>query len=347
MVETHALGLVLHRLAVDDGVLERLEDGLVDGVALRGDVSLGSDRRSCGPEPGGRGCSTYEVFDGAPVGAEDDGLRVVGHLALGLRVDADELQFLPHDLHELVEVPPILGADGHRHRDPVQQVQLLDADGVDLVQHVDDGDVAPALRLQHVDDVVDRRVAPQRNVGRGDLVLLHDGPDLVVVDVGLGDGAGDVEAALLLLLECDVGGRLVDADAEALELRLDDALVGEGLVDVEDDEDEVARLGDGDDLATTAAAVLGAFDDTGEIDDLEGRACGGLGSAVFCECSARVLHQGPCSILSLSDLADASSWLPAGCEQPPPRQDRQGRNRQRFHRHSQPTAQQHQIPSPP
>ncbi|MBE3049327.1 hypothetical protein IMZ48_43875 [Candidatus Bathyarchaeota archaeon] len=55
--------------------------------------------------------------------------------------------------------------------------------------------------------------------------------------MGLGDGAGDVEAALFLLLEGDVGGRLVDADAEALELRLDDALVGEGLVDVEDDED--------------------------------------------------------------------------------------------------------------
>ena len=106
-----------------------------------------------------------------------------------------------------------------------------------------------------------------------------------MVDVGERDSAGDVEAALVLLLEGDVGGLLVDADAEALELRLDDALVGQGLVDVEDDEDEVARLGDGDDLATAAAAVLGAFDDTGEIDNLEGGTCAGVrsgtGKALF------------------------------------------------------------------
>lgn len=35
VVETHALGLVLHRLAVDDGALELLENGSVDGVTLR------------------------------------------------------------------------------------------------------------------------------------------------------------------------------------------------------------------------------------------------------------------------------------------------------------------------
>ena len=32
--ETHTLGLVLYRLAVDDGVLELLENGAVDGVTL-------------------------------------------------------------------------------------------------------------------------------------------------------------------------------------------------------------------------------------------------------------------------------------------------------------------------
>lgn len=172
----------------------------------------------------------------------------------------------------------MLGADGHRVGNPVQQIQLLDTDRINLVQHVDDRNVAPALRLQHIDNVVNRRVTPNHDVRRGDLVLAHDGLDLVVVDVRQRDGAGDVEAALVLLLEGDVGGLLVDADAEALELRLDDALVGQRLVDVEDDEDEVARLGDGDDLATTAAAVLGALDNTGEIDDLKGSTCAGVRS---------------------------------------------------------------------
>lgn len=92
-----------------------------------------------------------------------------------------------------------------------------------------------------------------------------------MVDVRQRDGAGDVQAALVLLLEGDVGGLLVDPDAKALELSLDDALVGQGLVDVQDDEDEVAGFGDGDNLATSATTVFGAFDNTGEIDDLEGR----------------------------------------------------------------------------
>lgn len=179
----------------------------------------------------------------------------------------------------------MLGADRHRVGDPVQQIQLLDTDRINLVQHVDNRDVTPALRLQHIDNVVDRRVAPNHDIRRRNLVLAHDGLDLVVVDVRQRDGAGDVEAALVLLLEGDVGGLLVDADAKALEFRLDDALVGQGLVDVEDDEDEVARLRDGDDLATTAAAVLGAFDNTGKIDDLEGGTCAGVrsgtGKALF------------------------------------------------------------------
>lgn len=90
-----------------------------------------------------------------------------------------------------------------------------------------------------------------------------------MVDVRQRDGAGDVQAALVLLLEGDVGGLLVDADAEALELGLDDALVGQGLVDVQDNEDEVARFGDGDNLPTSATTVLGPFDNTREVDDLE------------------------------------------------------------------------------
>lgn len=162
----------------------------------------------------------------------------------------------------------MLGADGHRVGDAVQQVELLDRDGVDLVEHVDDGDVGARLGLEHVNQVINGGVAADRNVGRRDLVLAHDGADLVRVDVCQGDSAGDVEAALVLLLECDVGRLLVDADAEAFQFGLDHALVRQGLVDVQHDEDEMARLGDGDDLPTTTTAVLGSLNDTGQIDDL-------------------------------------------------------------------------------
>lgn len=73
----------------------------------------------------------------------------------------------------------------------------------------------------------------------------------------------DIQTALVLLLERDIGRLLVDSDPEALEFGLDDALVCEGLVDVEDNEDEMAGLGHGNDLPASATAVFGALDDTG------------------------------------------------------------------------------------
>jgi hypothetical protein len=38
---------------------------------------------------------TYEIFNRRLAVAENDGLRVIGHLALGLGVDADQLQLIP------------------------------------------------------------------------------------------------------------------------------------------------------------------------------------------------------------------------------------------------------------
>lgn len=78
-----------------------------------------------------------------------------------------------------------------------------------------------------------------------------------------GNSAGDVQTTLVLLFEGNIWRLFVDADAKALKLGLDYALVRQGLVDVQDDEDEVAGFGDGNDLATSAAAVFGTFDDTG------------------------------------------------------------------------------------
>ncbi|KAG7150419.1 hypothetical protein HYQ46_000636 [Verticillium longisporum] len=86
--------------------------------------------------------------------------------------------------------------------------------------------------------------------------------DLFVADVVQRHRVCNVEAALLLLLECNIRRRLVNTDAEALEFRLNDTLVRQGLVDVEDDEDEMARLRHCDNLTTTSTTVLGTLDDT-------------------------------------------------------------------------------------
>src|SRR3954470_6262978 len=86
--EADSLRLVLDGLSVDDGTLELLNDGPMDGIALLlGCWSACVTSTFRGKH--GKGGRAYKVFDGALVGAEDDGRRVVWHLALGLGVDSD------------------------------------------------------------------------------------------------------------------------------------------------------------------------------------------------------------------------------------------------------------------
>ena len=81
--------------------------------------------------------------------------------------------------------------------------------------------------------------------------------------MGQRDGIGDADTTFVFLLEDNIWRILIDSDTEALELVLDDSFVSEGFVDVEDDEDKMARFGNGNDLTTSTFAVLGPLDDTG------------------------------------------------------------------------------------
>jgi hypothetical protein len=114
---------VLRARTPDDRVLHLLRDLLVDVVA--------------------------EVLDRALAAAQHDGRGVVRREPARLRVHAHEVERLPpvrasvrtegpraranrHGVDQLVDVPPVRGGDGHAHRDLVQQIELLDGDGVDL-----------------------------------------------------------------------------------------------------------------------------------------------------------------------------------------------------------------------
>ena len=68
------------------------------------------------------------------------------------------------------------------------------------------------------------------------------------IQLRLGDHRLQVDAALLLLLEDDVRRILVEPDPEALQLLFDQLLVLERLQNVQNDEDQGTRSGDGDDL---------------------------------------------------------------------------------------------------
>lgn len=190
--------------------------------------------------------------------------------ALGLGVDPFELELVPHQLHEFIDVPTMFGADGTGVGDAVEEIELFDGDGVDLVQGVYDGDVASALGFEDIDQVVNGGVTPDGNVGRIDTVLVHDGFDLVVINVCQRDGAGDVQATFVFFLEDNIGRFLVDADSEAFQLGLDDSLVRQRLVDIENDEDEMACFGNSNDLATSTLAILCSLDDTRQVEHLDG-----------------------------------------------------------------------------
>lgn len=84
-----------------------------------------------------------------------------------------------------------------------------------------------------------------------------------------GHSACYVQAALILLLDGDVGWPLVDSDAKSLQFIFDDSLVCERFVDVKNNEDQMACLRNRNDLATSTAAVFGTLDDTWQVDNLE------------------------------------------------------------------------------
>lgn len=80
----------------------------------------------------------------------------------------------------------------------------------------------------------------------------------------------DGDASFILLLEDNVGRILIDSYTEAFELVLDDSFVSEGLVHIKNDENEMTGFGNGNDLTTSAFAILGSLNDTGQIKHLDG-----------------------------------------------------------------------------
>eukprot|EP00053_Salpingoeca_punica_P020781 m.212348 g.212348 ORF g.212348 m.212348 type:complete len:417 (+) comp20083_c0_seq1:2736-3986(+) len=242
MLATHALRLVLDRGAPHKAVFELLDQRLVQAVA--------------------------KVLDAALAVAQHDGLFVIGQLTARLGVYSDKVEVAPHLLQEVVKVPLVVGRDGHAVRDLVDDVELLDGDLVDLVQDVDAGDVH-AVALDDINKLVLGRVALERNVRIVDAVLGEDGLDEVGVQVRCGHGAGEVDAAFLLFLQRDIGRLLVQPDAKAFQLILDDGFVPQRLQHVQHNEDEVASPRDCNDLATTTFAVLGTLNDTRQVEELD------------------------------------------------------------------------------
>jgi hypothetical protein len=134
-------------------------------------------------------------------------------------VHSDEIEVLPDLSEQLVKVPLEMRRDWHPVRQLIKNVELLERDLIDLVQHVDARNVH-AIALDDVDQLVDARVAPQADIGVVDLVLGADGLDGLKVEFGRGDSVSEVEASLLLPPERNVRWLFVETNSEALEFAL-------------------------------------------------------------------------------------------------------------------------------
>jgi hypothetical protein len=72
-----------------------------------------------------------------------------------------------------------------------------------------------------------------------------------------------------ILLKHDIRGSLVEPYPKAVELSFDDIFVGQRLESVQHNEDHITSRRRGNNLATTTLAILGTFDNTGKIKDLD------------------------------------------------------------------------------
>jgi hypothetical protein len=94
-------------------------------------------------------------------------------------------------------------------------------------------------------------ITAKGDIGTVDAILAQDGLDFFGTEMGQGHSIGHIDSALVLLLERDVWGFLVESDAETFQFGFYYSLVGEWFVDVEDNENEITRPCDSYDLTTS------------------------------------------------------------------------------------------------
>ena len=73
----------------------------------------------------------------------------------------------------------MLGADRTGVGYPIQQVQLFNGDGINLVQGIDNGNIASVLGFEDINHVVNGGIASNRNICRIDLVFAHHSFDFL------------------------------------------------------------------------------------------------------------------------------------------------------------------------
>ena len=247
--EADALGAVLRRRAPDIGVVE-------DDEQLLGDARRrGLDR------------------DAVALRREHDRLVEVRGAAAALAEDAHEAHGVPHARQQVVEVQLEVHGHDDRVRLPRELLDVLERDHVDLVVDVEAPHVL-AVPVDDVDELVRAVVAAEQDLAVVEPELVQDRVHRlrgVVAELRQRHRRVELDAARRLLHERDVRRRLVQPQPHGLELPLQDALVVVDalLARVQDDQNEVRRPRDRDDLLAPALAVGRALDDARQIQQLD------------------------------------------------------------------------------
>mmetsp|Transcript_11229 Transcript_11229/g.20230 ORF Transcript_11229/g.20230 Transcript_11229/m.20230 type:complete len:290 (-) Transcript_11229:623-1492(-) len=105
--------------------------------------------------------------------SHNEGLLELRWVTLLLCVDTDQLQLFPDLLDHEIEIQVPLAADHEGVWQTCQPVNLLDSYGVHLVVDVQGRQVL-TVALHHVDEVVDRRVLADQDLGIVDLIPMQD-----------------------------------------------------------------------------------------------------------------------------------------------------------------------------
>ena len=95
-------------------------------------------------------------------------------------------------------------------------------------------------------------ITAEGNIGAVDAVLAQDGLDFFRSQMRQWYGIRHVNSAFVLLLESDVRRFFIEPDAEAFQFGLYYSLVGEGLIDIENNENQITCTGDSYDLTTSS-----------------------------------------------------------------------------------------------
>ena len=133
-------------------------------------------------------------------------------LTSALRVDAHQAKLIPDFIKKDIDAKFHVDRDASVLRVVSNCVNIFDRDGIDLVVDVDALHIL-AIAFNRVDQVTDIVVSIELHVGVVDLVLLHDGLDHALIDLGQLHGCTEMDTTGFLRLDNDLGFFFVETDA--------------------------------------------------------------------------------------------------------------------------------------